>query len=95
MSVLGSQLEIDLDPENEMAGLPRHVGSTGTGCFKMHDHGIRDTKKMITVPISEKVEATYMYAPTPPPEPSPEPPEEEEDPDGEGHEGEYRKDGKH
>ena len=46
----------------------------------MHDHSIRDTKKTILIPPSEKIEATYMYAPTPP-EPTPEP---EEDPDAEG-----------
>ena len=67
MSVLGSQLEIDLDPEGEcviFAG-QRHVGNTGTGCYKLHDHRIRDTKKEPTIPPDEKIEATYMYAPTP------------------------------
>ena len=78
MSVLGSQLEIDLDPENEMAGLTRHVGSTGTGCYKLHNHRIKDNKKPPNIPVSEKVEATYMYAPTPP---EPDTPEEEEPPD--------------
>lgn len=85
MSVLGSQLEIDLDPDGEMTVVPRHVGNTGTGCYKLHDHTIRDTKKMYNVPVSEKVEATYMYAPTPPPPPEPEPEEEadQEDQDSE------------
>lgn len=80
MSVLGSQLEIDLDPDGDVTIVPRHVGNTGTGCYKLHDHTIRDTKKMYNVPVSEKVEATYMYAPTPPPEPEP---EEEAEEDGE------------
>ena len=81
MSVLGSQLEIDLDPDGDMTVVPRHVGNTGTGCYKLHDHGIRDTKKMPNIPASEKVEATYMYAPTPDePEEDPEDPEEEQPP---------------
>lgn len=45
MSVLGSQLEIDMDPEGEAAVIPRHVGNTGTGCYKLHDHRISETKK--------------------------------------------------
>lgn len=82
MSVLGSQLEIDLDPDGELTVVPRHVGNTGTGCYKMHDHTIRDTKKPINVPVSEKVEATYMYAE----------PEEEEDEDPE-EDGSQKRDG--
>ena len=80
MSVLGSQLEIDLDPEGEcviFAG-QRHVGNTGTGCYKLHDHRIKDTKKEPTIPPDEKIEATYMYAPTPEEEPEE---EEEEGPE--------------
>ena len=80
MSVLGSQLEIDLDPDGDVTIVPRHVGNTGTGCYKLHDHLIKDTKKSPNIPVSEKVEATYMYAPTPP---EPDTPEEEEPPDGE------------
>ena len=86
MSVLGSQLEIDLDPEGEcviFAG-QRHVGNTGTGCYKLHDHRIKDTKKDPTIPADEKREATYMYAPTPD-EPEPEP-EEDNDQEPEGKE---------
>ena len=79
MSVLGSQLEIDLDPDGDMTVVPRHVGNTGTGCYKLHDHTIRDTKKMPNIPASEKVEATYMYAPTPD-EPEEEEEEDEEEP---------------
>ena len=45
MSVLGSQLEIDMDPEGEAAVIPRHVGNTGTGCYKLHDHRISETKR--------------------------------------------------
>ncbi len=41
MSVLGSQLEIDMDPEGDAAVIPRHQGNTGTGCYKLHDHHIR------------------------------------------------------
>ena len=76
MSVLGSQLEIDLDPDGDMTVVPRHVGNTGTGCFKLHDHGIRDTKKPVWLNYTEKQEATYMYAPTP------DEPEDPEEPDG-------------
>ena len=45
MSVLGSQLEIDMDPEGEAAILPRHQGNTGTGCYKLYDHDIEETRK--------------------------------------------------
>ena len=31
MSVMGSQLEIDLDPEGSETVVPRHTGQTGTG----------------------------------------------------------------
>ena len=44
MSVLGSQLEIDIDPEGEATIMPRHLGNTGTGCFKLHDHRYAETK---------------------------------------------------
>jgi hypothetical protein len=74
MSILGSQLEIDMDPEGEATVIPLHTGNTGTGCYKMHDHTIRDTKRAVTIPAADKLESTYMYAPTPPP-----PPEEEEE----------------
>ncbi len=40
MSVMGSQLEIDMDPEGEAAVVPRHQGMTGTGCFHLHDHSM-------------------------------------------------------
>ena len=43
MSVLGSQLEIDIDPEGEAVVMPRHIGNTGTGCYKLHDHRYRNT----------------------------------------------------
>ncbi|CAB4064090.1 KCNB1 [Lepeophtheirus salmonis] len=33
MSVMGSQLEIDMDPEGDAAVIPRHQGHTGTGCY--------------------------------------------------------------
>ena len=70
MSVLGSQLEMDLDPEGECVIFngQRHIGSTGTGCYKLHDRKIKDTKKALTVPLDEKVDETWIYAPTPPPE---------------------------
>lgn len=89
MSVLGSQLEIDLDPDGDMTVVPRHVGNTGTGCYKLHDHTIRDTKKPIPIPVSEKVEATYMYAPTPdePEEEEPDEPDEDEPPEENGKNG--------
>ena len=80
MSVLGSALEIDLDPDGDLTCVPRHVGNTGTGCFRMHDHTIRDTKKTPIIPPSEKIEATYMYAPTPVPS-SPEASEHDSDED--------------
>ena len=44
MSVLGSQVEIDIDPEGEATIMPRHTGNTGTGCFKLHDHRVVETK---------------------------------------------------
>ena len=43
MSVMGSQLEIDLDPEGSETIVPRHTGQTGTGCFHLHDHSILET----------------------------------------------------
>ena len=43
MSVMGSQLEIDLDPEGSETVVPRHTGQTGTGCFHLHDHSILET----------------------------------------------------
>ena len=51
MSVLGSQLEIDIDPEGEATILPRHLGNTGTGCFKLHDHRFVETKHRIEGPV--------------------------------------------
>ena len=51
MSVLGSQLEIDIDPEGEAVILPRHIGNTGTGCFKLHDHRFVETKHRIEGPV--------------------------------------------
>ena len=51
MSVLGSQLEIDMDPEGEAAVIPRHVGNTGTGCYKLHDHRMTETKKRANAPV--------------------------------------------
>ena len=42
MSVMGSQLEIDMDPEGEAAVVPKHQGMTGTGCFHLHDHTIAE-----------------------------------------------------
>ena len=45
MSVLGSQLEIDMDPEGEATIVPRHQGNTGTGCYRLFDHDIEDTRK--------------------------------------------------
>ena len=47
MSVLGSQLEIDMDPEGEAAVIPRHVGNTGTGCYKLHDHRITQVTQIL------------------------------------------------
>ena len=52
MSVLGSQLEIDMDPEGEAAVIPRHVGNTGTGCYKLHDHRIQETKRRADGPVT-------------------------------------------
>ena len=87
MSVLGSQLEIDLDPDDTtmVSVVPRHVGNTGTGCFKLHDHGIRDTKKPVWLNYTEKQEATYMYAPTPEEPEEPDGPPDDEDDDDEPH----------
>ena len=31
MSVMGSQLEIDMDPDGDLTVVPRHQGQTGTG----------------------------------------------------------------
>ena len=52
MSVLGSQLEIDMDPEGEAAIVPRHQGNTGTGCYRLFDHDIEDTRKTRMLPGS-------------------------------------------
>ena len=41
MSVMGSQLEIDMDPDGDLTVVPRHQGQTGTGCYKLHDHRLR------------------------------------------------------
>lgn len=43
MSVMGSQLEIDMDPDGDLTVVPRHQGQTGTGCYKLHDHRIYDS----------------------------------------------------
>ena len=97
MSVLGSALEIDLDPDGDLTCVPRHVGNTGTGCFRMHDHTIRDTKKTPTIPPNEKIEATYMYAPTPVPstsEASDDPDDDEDKPDTDHKDGSHKKNGK-
>ena len=51
MSVLGSQLEIDIDPEGEATIMPRHLGNTGTGCFKLHDHRFVETKHRTEGPV--------------------------------------------
>ena len=51
MSVLGSQLEIDIDPEGEATIMPRHLGNTGTGCFKLHDHRYVETKHRTEGPV--------------------------------------------
>ena len=89
MSVLGSALEIDLDPDGDLTCVPRHVGNTGTGCFRMHDHGMKDTKKQPMVfPPTEKIEATYMYAPTPDPTPE----QSENDEEGDDDEGDHHGD---
>lgn len=42
MSVMGSQLEIDMDPDGDLTVVPRHTGQTGTGCYRLHDHQIYD-----------------------------------------------------
>ena len=55
MSVMGSQLEIDMDPEGDLTVVPRHVGNTGTGCYKLHDHRIAAAKtkaNMYVAPLS-------------------------------------------
>ncbi len=44
MSVMGSQLEIDMDPDGDLTVVPRHQGQTGTGCYKLHDHQIFDPR---------------------------------------------------
>ena len=79
MSVLGSQLEMDLDPEGECVIFngQRHIGNTGTGCYKLHDTKIKETKKPPNLPLDDKVDATWIYAPTPTP-----PPEEPDEDDG-------------
>ena len=51
MSVLGSQLEIDIDPEGEATIMPRHLGNTGTGCFKLHDNKFSTAKHRIEGPF--------------------------------------------
>merc|ERR1712020_680342 len=51
MSVLGSQPEIDIDPEGEATIMPRHLGNTGTGCFKLHDHRFVETKHRTEGPV--------------------------------------------
>ena len=51
MSVLGSQLEIDIDPEGEATIMPRHLGNTGTGCFKLHDHRFIEAKHRTEGPV--------------------------------------------
>ncbi|QQP37463.1 Putative LOC100123278 [Caligus rogercresseyi] len=43
MSVMGSQLEIDMDPEGDAAVIPRHQGHTGTGCYRLFDHRLEET----------------------------------------------------
>ena len=43
MSVMGSQLEIDMDPDGDLTVVPRHQGQTGTGCYKLHDHKLVDS----------------------------------------------------
>ena len=96
MSVMGSALEIDMDPDGDvLQGTSRHVGNTGTGCFRMHDHTIKDTKKPFMVfPPSEKIEATYLYAPTP--DPTPEPSEADPDAEEDGESGDHAdQDGDH
>ena len=37
MSVLGSQVDVDMD-ESVPDPVPQHQGHTGTGCYKLHDH---------------------------------------------------------
>lgn len=37
MSVLGSQVDVDMD-ESVPDPVPKHQGHTGTGCYKLHDH---------------------------------------------------------
>ena len=37
MSVLGSQVDVDID-ESVPDPVPKHQGHTGTGCYKLHDH---------------------------------------------------------
>ena len=44
MSVMGSQLEIDMDPDGDLTVVPRHQGQTGTGCYKLHEHQIFDPR---------------------------------------------------
>ena len=51
MSVLGSQLEIDIDPEGEATIMPRHIGATGTGCYKLHDHRFKETMYRTEGPV--------------------------------------------
>ena len=44
MSVMGSQLEIDMDPDGDLTVVPRHQGQTGTGCYRLHDHRLHDIR---------------------------------------------------
>ncbi len=37
MSVLGSQVDVDME-ESVPDPVPKHQGHTGTGCYKLHDH---------------------------------------------------------
>ena len=59
MSVMGSQLEIDMDPDGDLTVVPRHQGQTGTGCYKLHDHRIYDA-----VATSGGTGPGFRYAPS-------------------------------
>ena len=47
MSVLGSQVDVDMD-ESVPDPVPKHQGHTGTGCYKLHDHEFMRPKHRVT-----------------------------------------------
>ena len=77
MSVMGSQLEIDMDPDGDLTIVPRHHGQTGTGCYNLHDHNFPESsaREHRTGPLyidpQSMVLAPADKGPSPPPPPPP------------------------